>query len=103
MRNLSKTIVSEKATLMQKELTMKIIYFIIAIVMAFVANSAQADANVSSTTRYVLDTVPVPVTVSQARRCALAYHNGGTYRLMNDKIALTCTERQIRKEWDPEN
>ena len=80
---------------------MKTIYFIIAIVMAFVANSAQADASISSTTRYVLDTVPVPVTVSEAHRCAQAYHHGGTYRHMDAKLTLTCTKGAIREEYDP--
>ena len=80
---------------------MKKFIAIIAIVMTFVvAANAQADA-LSDLTRYVLDTTPVPVTVTQAQRCAEAYHNGGTYRLMNEKITLTCTKHTIREEWDP--
>ena len=40
MRNLSKTIVSKKVSLIDKDLTMKIIYFVIAtVVMTFAANA----------------------------------------------------------------
>ena len=78
---------------------------IVAVVMTIIATTAQAqaDARISSTARYVLDTVPVPVTVAEAHRCAQAYYNGGTYRLLNEKITLTCTKHVIRKEWDPKN
>ena len=99
MRNLSKTIVSEKATLINKELIMKKIIVVIAIVMAVFNTAVKAEIGISATTRYVLDTVP-EVNVVNARRCAHAYHHGGTYRLMNDKVTLTCHKHQIRKEWD---
>ena len=69
----------------------------------FGAANANADASISATTRYVLDTVPVTVTVAEAHRCAQAYHNGGMYRLMNEKITLTCTKHTIHEEWDPKN
>ena len=71
----------------------------IAIMFGFAANNAQAD-EVSSFTRYVLDTTPA-VNVTQAQRCAAAYHHGGMYRLMTSEVTLTCTKHQIHKEWDP--
>ena len=82
---------------------MKIIAIIAGIIAIF-ANSAvyaEIGINSTSTARYVLDTVPVPVTAAEAHRCARAYHNGGTYRLLNEKITITCTKHVIRKEWNP--
>lgn len=78
----------------------KILITIVASIAMFVATTAQADE--VSFTRYVMDTTPA-VNVAQAQRCAAAYHRGGMYRLMSAEMTLTCTKRQIRKEWDPKN
>ena len=79
----------------------KILITFITIIMTIAVNTAQAD--VAATTRYILDTVPVPVTVAEAHRCAAAYHHGGMYRLMSAEVTLTCRKHTIRKEWDPSN
>jgi len=98
MRNLSKTMVSKKVSLIIKEKYMKkFIMIVIVTVMAFV-NNAQADE--ISFTRYVMDTVP-GATVEMAQSCAKAYHHGGTYRHMDAKLTLTCTKGAIREEYDP--
>ena len=98
MRNLSKTIVSKKVSLIDKDLTMKIIYFVIAtVVMTFAAN---ANAATDAVELFIKD---VPgITDQDISLCRDSYVNGGKYFHHLGNAKLSCARNHISVDFDRE-
>ena len=96
MRNLSKTMVSEKATLIIKEINMQKIIAIIVIAMSVFANNAAQAMDVQ---KYILDTVPGS-TAQEAAWCADAHQHGGVFMVKIHDVTLKCSLNTIIKDWD---
>ena len=99
MRNLSKTIVSKKATLIIKDKNMKKFIMIAIIAVMTVFNTAAADE--VDTALYIYSKVP-GATTEDARECARVWAHGGTYMVKIKNIKLECAKHLLTESFDYE-
>ena len=77
----------------------KLIAIITVIVMAFVANTAQAEIVVASQSqdnvrKYVTKSIP-DVTEDEIAACFNAVKNGGEFTIKRDKVKIECDEEEM--------
>lgn len=97
MRNLSKIIVSEKASLMFKGISMKkFIMITMIVVITFFSTTVHADE--VDVALYIHDAVPGS-SIEDARECSRVWKNGGMYRNKIKNIHLECRRRFISLKW----
>ena len=97
MRNLSKIIVSEKASLMFKGISMKKFIMITTIVViTFFSTTVHADE--VDVALYIHDAVPGS-SIEDARECSRVWKSGGVFKKKIKNIHLECRRRFISFKW----
>ena len=101
MRNLSKTMVSKKATLINKELIMKSIMIAIIATVMFFANTAEARIEGMMLTKAevvntIMEVNPI-AGPSEIDKCYDAMKNGGLYTISSSKVSIYCTKNELTR------
>ena len=101
VRNLSRTMVSEKATLINKELIMKSIMIAIIATVMFFANTAEARIEGMMLTKAevvntIMEVNPI-AGPSEIDKCYDAMKNGGLYTISSSKVSIYCTKNELTR------
>ena len=104
MRNLSKTIVLEKVSLMQRKTTMKkVIIAFITVIMAIAVNTANAEiVGMMLTKQEVATTIMEANPIAGPKEidaCYDAMKHDGFYRIHSSKVRIICTKNNLTRVW----
>ena len=102
MRNLSKTMVSKKVSLIQrKEIMKKILIALVAMVMTVMFNTAAAGVTGMMLTKQEVVNAIAEVNPlagpSEIDKCYNAMKNGGLYTISSSKVSIYCTKNELTR------